>query len=57
MVLVLDPVTEEIDSYGPYAYDAALEAAGRRRVEYDREDLGEVMIVVVPLHPGAPEGT
>ncbi|WP_433802809.1 hypothetical protein [Actinomycetospora sp. CA-084318] len=54
VVLVLDPVTEELDSYGPYEYRAALAAAALRREEYDREDLGEVMIVVVPLHPATP---
>ncbi|MCD2187939.1 hypothetical protein [Actinomycetospora soli] len=54
VVLVLDPVTEELDSYGPYGYDAALAEAARRREEYDREDLGEVMILVVPLHPATP---
>lgn len=52
VVLVLDPVTGEMDSYGPYAYELALVEASRRREEFDRECLDEVLVVVVPLHPG-----
>jgi hypothetical protein len=54
IVLVLDPVTGEIDSYGPYTYGHALAEACRRREELGREDLDDVLVAVVPLHPGPP---
>lgn len=56
IVLVLDPETGEIDSYGPYTYGRALSEACRRRDEYEREALDDVIVAVVPLHPGPPLG-
>jgi hypothetical protein len=54
VVLVLDPVTDDLDSYGPYAWPAALREATRRRDEFDGEDLGDVLVLVVPLHTDPP---
>ncbi|WP_018332102.1 hypothetical protein [Actinomycetospora chiangmaiensis] len=54
IVLVLDPVTGELDSYGPYDYPGALVEACRRREEFDRGDLVDVLVAVVPLHPAPP---
>jgi hypothetical protein len=56
IVLVVDPETGDLDSYGPYGYPAALAEASRRREEFDREELLDVLVVVVPLHPGLPWG-
>ncbi|MEJ2866506.1 hypothetical protein WCD74_01930 [Actinomycetospora sp. OC33-EN08] len=52
VVVVVDPVTDEVDSHGPYPYEVALSEASRRREEFDAEDLEDVIVLVVPLRPG-----
>ncbi|MDL5159606.1 hypothetical protein [Actinomycetospora termitidis] len=51
VVVVADPVTDEVDSHGPYSYEVALREAARRREEFDAEELEDVIVCVVPLHP------
>ena len=51
VVLVADPVTGHCDCYGPYL-DAA-QAHGQaewRRLEFDIDDLADVVVGVVPWH-------
>ena len=51
VVLVVDPVTGHCDCYGPYP-DAA-RARGQaewRRLEFDIDDLADVVVGVVPWH-------
>jgi hypothetical protein len=54
VVLVSDPATGAIDSYGPFDGTAALFDAARRRHGLDEGDLGDVVVTVVRHHlPGA----
>ena len=50
VVLVSDPQTGAIDSYGPMTGPAALVEAERRRRDLDRGDLADVGVDVVRHH-------
>ena len=53
VVLVLDPVTGEMDAHGPYEGVGATLRAEELRREFDEDDLRDVMIRVSRLHsPG-----
>ncbi|WP_433799834.1 hypothetical protein [Actinomycetospora sp. CA-084318] len=53
VVVVHDPVTDEVDAYGPTGeWDALLDAERRRR-ELDAEELDDVHVLLVPLAAGA----
>ena len=55
-VVVVDPQTGEVDVHGPFSGPEAVLEAGRRRAEFDRADLGDVVIEVARLHvPADPE--
>ena len=50
VVLVADPVTGALDSYGPLPGPEALAEAERRRRDLDRGDLADVAVEVVRHH-------
>ena len=50
MVLVLDPVTGDADTYGPFEAGRAHVEANVRREELDREELTEVTVTLVRHH-------
>lgn len=50
VVLVADPATGAIDSYGPFDGPTALIDAERRRHDLDEGDLGDVDVAVVRHH-------
>ncbi|WP_018334097.1 hypothetical protein [Actinomycetospora chiangmaiensis] len=55
VVLVADPATGALDSYGPFDGPHALIDAERRRRDLDEGDLGDVNVAVVRHHlPMAP---
>lgn len=54
-VVVVDPQTGEIDVHGPFSGPNAVLEAGRRRDEFDRADLGDVVIQVARLHVPGPD--
>jgi hypothetical protein len=57
VVLVSDPATGAIDSYGPFDGTSALLDAARRRRGLDEGDLTDVAVTVVRHHrPDAVEG-
>ena len=54
VVVVADPVTGEVDVFGPYDRAAGDAEVERRRRELDAEDLQDVIVVLVPLNPPRP---
>jgi hypothetical protein len=50
LVLVADPVTGDVDAYGPFSGQAAALDADRRRDELDIEGLHEVAVRLVRFH-------
>ena len=50
IVLVADPDTGALDSYGPFDGTTALFDAARRREDLDHGDLGDVTVAVVRHH-------
>lgn len=50
LVLVADPATGDLDTYGPYPHPEAARDAERRRRELDDEDLGDVVVTLVRWH-------
>ncbi|NMO92646.1 hypothetical protein HH311_23000 [Actinomycetospora sp. TBRC 11914] len=57
VVLVSDPATGAIDSYGPFDGTEALLDAARRRHGLDEGDLTDVVVTVVRHHRPDGEGT
>ena len=54
-VVVADPETGEVDVHGPMTLAAADDDAARRRADFDRADLADVVVTVVRMHtPGTP---
>lgn len=53
IVLVADPDTGALDSYGPFDGTTALLDAAQRRQGLDEGDLGDVTVTVVRHHLGA----
>nr|WP_218891229.1 hypothetical protein [Actinomycetospora corticicola] len=57
VVIVADPSTGALDSYGPFDGPAAMLDADRRRRDLDAGDLGDVNVAVVRHHlPDPPAG-
>ncbi|MEJ2869067.1 hypothetical protein WCD74_14935 [Actinomycetospora sp. OC33-EN08] len=54
VVLVADPATGALDSYGPFDGPTALIDAERRRQDLDQGDLDDVGVTVVRHHLPAP---
>ena len=54
VVLVIDPVTGDIDAHGPQNGLDAVRDADRRRGELDAEGLHEVAVSVVRCHEPGP---
>ena len=50
LVLVADPATGDLDTYGPYLHPGAARDAERRRRELDDEDLTDVVVTLVRWH-------
>ncbi len=50
VVLVVDPVTGDVDAYGPFTGPGATHDADRRRAELEAENLHEVTVQVVRLY-------
>lgn len=48
-MVVHDPVTDETDAYGPMSEWLAVVDADRRRRELDAEQLGDVLVVIIPV--------
>lgn len=53
VVLMADPVTGEVDAFGPYAVATARAEVARRRTELVAEGLDEVLVLAVALNPPA----
>ena len=53
VVIVADPVTGEVDAFGPFDESVAQSEVARRRSELDAEDLGDVLVTPVVLTPPA----
>lgn len=51
VVIVADPVTGEVDAFGPFDESVASSEVVRRRLELDSEDLGDVVVTSVVLTP------
>lgn len=51
VVIVADPVTGEVDAFGPFEEAVASFEVARRRSELDSEDLGDVVVTSVVLTP------
>lgn len=49
VVVMADPVTGEVDAFGPYAPCVARAEVARRRTELVAEGLGEVLVLAVGL--------
>lgn len=56
LVLVADPVTGDVDAYGPFSGQAAALDADRRRDELDIEGLLEVAVRLVAISSPAEQG-
>lgn len=54
VVIVADPVTGEVDAFGPFEESVARSEVARRRSELDAEDLGDVLVTPVVLTPPVP---
>ncbi len=49
VVVMADPVTGEIDAFGPFAAAIAEREVARRRAELAAEGLAEVLVVAIAL--------
>lgn len=56
VVLAVDPETGEADAHGPYDGLGATTRAQELRTEFDRSELGDVLVRVVRLHRPRPGG-
>lgn len=54
VVLAVDPETGEADAHGPYDGLGAIDRAQELRTEFDRSELGDVLVRVVRLHRPRP---
>lgn len=50
VVLAVDPETGEADAHGPYDGLGATQRAEQLRRDFDRGELGDVLVYVVRLH-------
>lgn len=50
IVLVIDPVTGEVDAHGPYEGLPAMLRADELRREFDGDDLPDVLVKISRLH-------
>lgn len=53
VVIVADPMTGEVDAFGPFTEKIARGEVGRRRGELDAEGLVDVVVTSVVLTPPA----
>lgn len=51
IVVLLDPQTGELESYGPYSQEQATRLQSWCAAELDLADLGDVVVMVAPMQP------